>query len=199
MAPSTFSCVPLSSKIDVMEFASGDDHKWRWTCEELKKDKEAMALMWLLVAQEDDLQDKLIKRSKVNLSQGIIGLFTCLCADGKMLVELKNSPLPCKSCDALCAENEKLKPETSCRNKHVKALRRACDNLEFENDELRSSLAKLQSEIDLLKSNASMSRNSCVALDINLDVARSKIALLETNAAFPCVSCESLLAEINEL
>jgi hypothetical protein len=46
-----------------MVVASGDDHKWRRKCEELKEDKEAMALMWLSVAQEDDLQDKLMKRS----------------------------------------------------------------------------------------------------------------------------------------
>jgi hypothetical protein len=101
-----------------------------------------MALMRLLVAQED-LQDKFIKRSKVKLSQGIIGLFTRLCAYGKMVVELKNSLLPCISCDALFVENGKLTHGTCCRNKHVDALRRACDNLDFENDELRSSLANL--------------------------------------------------------
>jgi hypothetical protein len=116
-----------------------------------------------------------------------------------MNVELKNSTLPCKSCDSLCTENEKLQHETSCCNKHVEALRRACDNLDFENDELRTSLANLQSEIDLLKCNASMLCNSCVALNINLDMARSKIALLETSASMPCVSCESLIDEINEL
>jgi hypothetical protein len=44
-----------------------------------------------------------------------------------------------------------------------------------------------------------MSCNPCVALNISLDVARSKIALLETSASLPCVSCESLLAGINEL
>jgi hypothetical protein len=104
-------------------------------CEELNKYKEAMALMRSLVAQEDDLQDKPIVISKVKLSQGIIGLFTRLCAYGEMLVETKNSPLLCKSCDALCDENEKLKHETSCRNKHVDSLRRACDNLDLENDE----------------------------------------------------------------
>jgi chromosome segregation ATPase len=158
-----------------------------------------MVLLHLLVAQDDDLQDNLTKRSRVKLSQGIIGLFSRLCAYGEMNMELKNSPLPCKSSDALCAKNEKLQHETSCRNKHVEALRRACDNLDFENDELRSSLANLQSEIDLLKSNASMSCNSCVALNINLDVARSKIVLLETSASLSCVSCESLLARINEL
>jgi hypothetical protein len=63
-----------------------------------------MTLMRLLVAQEDDLQDKLMERSKVKLTQGIISLFTCLCAYGEMNVELNNSPLPCKSYDALCAE-----------------------------------------------------------------------------------------------
>jgi hypothetical protein len=50
------------------------------------------------------MQDKLMKRSGVKLSQGIIGLFTRLCAYGKMIVELTNSPLPCNSCDALLAE-----------------------------------------------------------------------------------------------
>jgi hypothetical protein len=151
-----------------------------------------MVLLHLLVAQDDDLQDNLTKRSRVKLSQGIIGLFSRLCAYGEMNMELKNSPLPCKSSDALCAKNEKLQHETSCRNKHVEALRRACDNL-------RSSLANLQSEINLLKANTSMPCNSCVALNDDLDMARSKIALLESSASLPCISCESLLAEINEL
>jgi hypothetical protein len=86
MAQSSSCCVYLSSYIGVMEFASRDNHTWRRKCES-KEDKETMALMRLLVAQ-----DKLIKRSKVKLSQGIICLFTHLCAYGEMLVELKNSP-----------------------------------------------------------------------------------------------------------
>jgi hypothetical protein len=36
-------------------------------------------------------------------------------------------------------------------------------------------------------------------LNDELDMARSKIALLESSASLQCVSCESLLAEINEL
>jgi hypothetical protein len=51
---------------------------------ELEKDTEAMVLLRLLVAQDDDLQDKLMKRSRVKLFQGIIGLFTrflCLWRD----------------------------------------------------------------------------------------------------------------------
>ena len=82
---------------------------------------------------------------------------------------------------------------------HLEVHRRACNNLDFENDELRSSLACVQSENDLLKSNASMPCNSCVALNVDLDKARNDIALLKSNASLPCVSCESLLAEINEL
>ena len=41
--------------------------------------------------------------------------------------------------------------------------------------------------------------NSCIALNDNLDKARDENALLKLNAALPCVSCESLHAEINEL
>ena len=51
MTPSSLSCESLYPDIGVMEFASGDDHKWRWKCEELKEDKEAMALMRLLVVK----------------------------------------------------------------------------------------------------------------------------------------------------
>jgi hypothetical protein len=140
-----------------------------------------------------------MKISKVKLTQGIISLFTHLCAYGEMNVEHKNSLLPCKSCDALCVENEKLKHETNCRKEHVEALRRACNYLDFENDELRSSLANLQSEIDLLKFNAFIPCNSCVALNDELDMIRIKIALLESSASLPCTSCQSLLADFNQL
>jgi hypothetical protein len=84
-----------------------------------------------------------MKRSRVKLSQGIIVLFTHICAYGEMIVELKNSPLPCKSYDALLAENKLVKGE----------------NLEYANDvgtflreieDLYLSLANLQSEINLL-------------------------------------------------
>jgi hypothetical protein len=123
-----------------------------------------------------------MKRSRVKLSQGIIDLFTRLCAYGEMIVELKNSPLPCKSCDALLAENKLVRGENLEYANDVGTFLR-------ENEDLNLSLTNLQSEIDLLKSNASMPCNSCVSL----------IALLESSDSLPCVSCESLLAEINEL
>jgi hypothetical protein len=192
MAPSSSSYMSLFSDFEEMMCASGDDHKWRRKCKELEKDTEAMVLLRLLVAQDDDLQDKLMKRSRVKLSQGIIGLFTRLCAYGKMIVELKNSPLPCKSCDALLAES------ILVRGKNLEYVNDVGTFLR-ENEDLTLSLANLQSEIDLLKSNTSMPCNSCVALNDELDMARSKIALLESSASLQCVSCESLLAEINEL
>ena len=89
MAPSSLSCESLSPDFGVIELASGDNHKWRRKCKELEKDKEATMLIRLLMAQDDDLQDKLTKRSKVKLAQGIISLFTHLCAYGEMNVELK--------------------------------------------------------------------------------------------------------------
>jgi hypothetical protein len=151
-----------------------------------------MSLLRLLVAQDDDLQDKLMKRSRVKLSQGIIGLFTRLCAYGEMIVEFKNSPLPCKSCDALLAENKLVRGEN---------LEYANDFSTFlrKNEYLNLSLANLQFQIDLLKSNASVPCNSCVALNDELDMARSKIALLESSASLPCTSYESLLADFNQL
>ena len=41
--------------------------------------------------------------------------------------------------------------------------------------------------------------NSCTALNDDLYKARDEIALLKLNASLPCVLCESLFAEINEL
>jgi hypothetical protein len=111
MAPSSSSCVSLFSDFEEMVCASGDDHNWRRKCKELGKDTEAMTLLRFLVAQDDDLQDKLMKKSRVKLSQGVIGLFTLLCAYSEMIVELKNSPLPCKYCDALLAENKLVRGE----------------------------------------------------------------------------------------
>jgi hypothetical protein len=67
MAPSSSSCVSLFSDFEEMLCASRDDHKWRKKCKELEKDMQAMVLLHLLVAQDDDLQDKIMKR--------IIGLF----------------------------------------------------------------------------------------------------------------------------
>ena len=67
------------------------------------------------------------------------------------------------------------------------------------NVDFSSSLVCLKSENDILKSNAFMPYNSCIALSDNLDKARDEIALLKSNASLPCVSCESLFAEINEL
>jgi hypothetical protein len=99
-----------------------------------------MTLLRLLVAQDDDLQDKLMKRSRVKLSQGIIGLFTHLCAYGEMIVALKNSPLPCKSCDALLVENKLVMGENLEYANDVGTFLR-------ENEYLDLSLANLQSEL----------------------------------------------------
>jgi hypothetical protein len=44
-----------------------------------------------------------------------------------------------------------------------------------------------------------MSFNSCVALNDEHDMARCKIAFLESSASLPCTSCESLLADFNQL
>jgi hypothetical protein len=67
MAPSSSFCVSLFLDFEEMLCASGDDHKWRTKCKELEKDTEAMVLLRLLVAQDDDLQDMLMKRSRFKL------------------------------------------------------------------------------------------------------------------------------------
>ena len=101
-------------------------------------------------------------------------------------------PLPCNSCDALLVENEKLKRDVYLGDKQLQIRRRFLDELYIDYDALKS-------ENDLLKSNASMPCNSCIALNDNIDKARDDIALLKSNASLPCGSCEPLLAEINEL
>ena len=41
--------------------------------------------------------------------------------------------------------------------------------------------------------------NFCITLNNNLNKARDEIALMKSNVSLPYASCESLLAEINEL
>ena len=89
-------------------------------------------------------------------------------------------------------ENEKLKRDVSLGDKQLEWFKSLLDEPSIDYDALKA-------ENDLLKFNASMPRNSCVALHNDLDLARNEIALLKSNASLPCVSCESLLAEINEL
>jgi len=213
MAPSSCSVGSLSSSGGAI--ASEDDHKWRKKRDKLNNDDEVMTLMHLLmeeISEEDALRRKLHKMSKGKLSQGIIGLFIRLCAHDETIAELKKNsdmsrldsvnasivckssvvPLPCNSCDALLVENEKLKRDVYLGDKQLQIRRRFLDELYIGYDALKS-------ENDLLKSNASMPCNSCIALNDNLDKTRDDIALLKLNASLPCVSCESLLAEINEL
>ena len=64
----------------------------------------------------------------------------------------------------------------------------SCDALTKKNDDLNSSLNCLQSENELLKSNASMPCKSCFILNDDLDKARDDIALLKSNASLPCGS-----------
>ena len=85
-----------------------------------------------------------------------------------------------------------MKRDVLLGDKQLEWFRRLHDELSIDYDALKA-------ENDLLKSNASMPCNSCVALRNDLDMARNEIALLKSNTSFPCGSCESLLAEINEL
>ncbi|KAG2556317.1 uncharacterized protein LOC120685695 [Panicum virgatum] len=119
------------------------------------------------------------------------------------------------SCDALLDENEKLNMNMSSDKCMISRLGSvnapisykssdalpcdSCDSLLAKNDDLNASLACLKSENDMLKSNASMPCNSCVALHSDLDKARDEVVLLKSNASLPCALCESLKAEIKEL
>jgi len=75
----------------------------------------------------------------------------------------------------------------------------SCSSLLAKNDDLNASIACLKSENEMLKSNASMPCNLCVALHSDLDKARDEVVLLKSNSSLPCPLCESLNAEIKEL
>ena len=142
--------------------------------DKLNKDDEAMALMRLLIeeiSQKDELPHKLHKMSKDKLSQGIIGLFTRLCAHGTMIAELQENlnrssldnvnvpiscksslPLPCKSCNVLLVEIENFK---ILGDKQLERHRRLFDKLSIDYDAL-----KFKNE--MLKSNVFIPCKSCI-------------------------------------
>jgi chromosome segregation ATPase len=128
--------------------------------------------------------------SRGRLAQGIIGLFTRLCAHGELIFELKKKlemsrlgsvnastsckssmSLPCSSCDSLRLDHDKLKRE------------------------LRRNVILLESANEVI----GLPCFACKDLRKDLDCARDELTLLKSNASLPCASCESLLAEINEL
>jgi len=117
--------------------------------------------------------------SKDELINGLLHLVSRVCACDKKIAKLENS----------C---EKLKIDVFLGDKQLEWFRRLLDELSIDYDALKA-------ENDLLKSNASMPCNSCIALHNDLDLARNKIALLKSNAFFPCGLCESLFVKINEL
>src|SRR6266540_4020308 len=171
MAPSSAPFVFLVSEVD--------DHKWRKKCSTLEGD-QVMELVCLFEdgnIQEDELQSKFLKMSRAKLSQGMIYMFTRFCAHTERILELECATA-CNTCDDLLASYK---------------------NVEREVQSCYKELHALKSQNEMLKSNASMPCNSCVALQNDLDRARDEVVLLESNASLPCVSCESLVAEINEL
>jgi hypothetical protein len=123
-----------------------------------------------------------MKCSLARLKRGMVFLKSC--ARGELNANV-NLPFTCKSCDVYHSENMKLTSEVHVCDDFPRQHSLACDDLAFDDN--------------LLKSNISMLCNSYVSLNDDLDKVRNKIAWLEASVSLPCVSCESLLAEINEI
>ena len=74
-----------------------------------------------------------------------------------------------------------MKRDVSLGDKQLEWFKSLLDEPSIDYDALRA-------ENDMLKSNASMPCNSCVALHNDLDMARNEIDLLKSNASLPCGS-----------
>jgi hypothetical protein len=147
----------------------------------------------------DDFVPELLKVSKGKIIDDMLHLMARFCACEKKIAKLEmklnmsmssdecmifrlgsvNDPISYKSSDAL-----------PCNS---------CDSLLSKNKNLNVAIADLKSELDIVKSYASMPCDICVALHNDLDTARDEISLMKSNAFLPCGSCESLLAEIDNL
>jgi hypothetical protein len=160
---------------------------------ELDKDDQVMALMQLLmdgVNQEEDLLHKLHKMSRGRLAQGIIGLFTHLCAHGKLIFELKKK-LEMSRLGSVNAS-------TSCKSS-ISLPCSSCDSLHLDHDKLKRELRRNVILLESANEVIDLPCFTCKDLRKDLDCARDELTLLKSNDSLPCTSCEFLLAKINEL
>ena len=96
-----------------------------------------------------------------------------------------------------CLEREK--GDLSHELTELKTSMCTYDSLLLDMDNLSDSLACLRSENELLKSNASMPCDSCVALHHELDNAKLEIGNLTSMARNNCDSCVGMLADFEKL
>lgn len=133
-------------------------------------------------SSEDDPLLKLSKVSKEKLINGLLSYDLKLHALRKeiKLLEREKGDL----------SNELVKLKTSMC---------AFDSLLVDIDNLSNSLACLKSENELLKSNASMPCDSCIALHHELDNAKLEIGNFRSMTRNDCDSCVGMLAEFEKL
>ena len=129
--------------------------------------------------------DPLLKLSKVSKEKLIDGLYS---------YELKLHALR-KKIKLL----EREKGDLSHELVKLKTSMYDFDSLLVDMDNLNNSLACLKSENELLKSNASMPCDSCVALHDELDSAKLEIGNFRSMARDDCDSCIDMLAEFDKL
>jgi hypothetical protein len=139
MAPSACSCLCLSSGLEICGIVIEDDKK---RSGEMKVDHEVMNILKFVLDGEfanKDLLPKLLKMNKVKLIKGILTLIPRVVA-----------------CDA---KNDKLERKVE---KYKSRYSNACDSLLNDNYKLIHTIACLNSETELLKSNVSC--DSCVGM-----------------------------------
>jgi hypothetical protein len=163
MAPSACSCLPLSLGFEMCGIFIEDDKK---RSEEMKVDREVMDVLKFVL--DGEFADKnlllgLLKMNKVKLVKGILTLIPRVIAcDAKI--------------DKLERKVEKYK--SRCSN--------ACDSLHKDNYKIIYTIACLNSEIELLKSNVScdscegmLAENEKLKLDYSICVEQLEIARAE--------------------
>jgi hypothetical protein len=136
MAPSACSRLPLSSRFEMCGIAIEDDKK---RSGEMKVDREVMDVLKLVLDGEfayEDLLPELLKMNKGKLIKDILTLITRV-----VVCDTKIDKL----------ERKVKKYKSRCSN--------ACDSLLKDNYKIIHTIACLNSEIELLKSNVSC--NSC--------------------------------------
>jgi hypothetical protein len=179
MAPSACSPMSLSSEFEMCEIAIEDDKKM---IREMKTDCEVIDVLKLVLDGElgdKDLLPELLKMNKDNLIKDILTLIPRVVA-----------------CDA---KIDKLERKVE---KYKSRYSNACDSLLSDNYKMIHTIACLNSEILLLKSNVSsdscvgmLAENEKLKLDYSTCVEQLKIAraeIIEINSMYSS-TCSSIL------
>jgi hypothetical protein len=220
MAPSAFSHLSLSSRIEMCGIAIEVDKK---RSGEIKDDREVMDILKYVLdgkCVDDDFLPELLKMNKGKLVKGILTLIPQVVACDAKIDKLKRKVEKFNSryyntCDFLLSDNYKMIHTIACLNSEIELLKAnmscaSCVGMLAENKKLKLDYSTCVEQLEIAMTeiieinfmhsstySSTLNNNTCIDSNDNHD------ALLDINtynvSTISCASCNDLKHDIDDL